>query len=119
MIYKTKINKIGALASAFSDEKMLILFGEGAPEELKDYCLSIDIQPVEEDVMKGDELLLGGESYKVTAVGEAVAQNLANLGHITLKFDGASTAELPGTLYLEQKELPKVLAGDWIQIKRS
>ncbi|MBS4162628.1 PTS sorbitol transporter subunit IIA, partial [Klebsiella pneumoniae] len=51
--------------------------------------------------------------------GEAVAQNLANLGHITLKFDGASTAELPGTLYLEQKELPKVLAGDWIQIKRS
>lgn len=98
---------------------MLILFGDGAPDELRDYCLSIDIQPVEGEFREGDQLLLGGESYKVTAVGEAVVQNLANLGHITLKFDGSRSAELPGTLYLEQKELPEVLAGDRIQIKRS
>ncbi|MED1740660.1 PTS glucitol/sorbitol transporter subunit IIA [Bacillus swezeyi] len=118
MLYETKINKIGALSSAFSDDNMLILFGDGAPDELKDYCLSIDIEPVEGDFREGDELLLGGESYRVTAVGEAVAKNLTSLGHITLKFDGSKSAELPGTLYLEQKELPEVLAGESIQIKR-
>ncbi|MPQ23891.1 PTS glucitol/sorbitol transporter subunit IIA [Bacillus paralicheniformis] len=119
MLYETKINRIGDQATAFSDEKMLILFGEGAPDELKDYCLSIDIKPVEGDFNEGDELILGGESYKITAVGGAVRQNLANLGHITLKFDGSASAELPGTLYLERKEqLPEVSAGDCIQVKR-
>ncbi|RCK12938.1 hypothetical protein DT075_06500 [Bacillus licheniformis] len=57
MLYETKINRIGAQAAAFSDEKMLILFGEGAPDELKDYCLSIDIKPVEGDFNEGDELI--------------------------------------------------------------
>ncbi|MFO6498860.1 MULTISPECIES: PTS glucitol/sorbitol transporter subunit IIA [Bacillus] len=118
MLYKTTVNKIGVLSSAFADENMLILFGEGAPEELVDYCLSIDINPVESDFKEGDELLLGGKSYKVTAVGGAVAQNLASLGHITLKFDGSHAAELPGTLYLEEKPLPEVLVGDTIQIQR-
>ncbi|MDA7025439.1 PTS glucitol/sorbitol transporter subunit IIA [Bacillus sp. CLL-7-23] len=118
MLFQTKINKIGAFASAFTEEKMLILFGDGAPEELKDYCLSIDVQPVEDSFKEGDELLVDGKSYKVTAVGDAVTNNLERLGHITLKFDGSQFAELPGTLYLEEKELPEVFVGDRIQIKR-
>ncbi len=34
--------------------------------------------------------------YRVTAVGSVATANLKQLGHITLNFDGAATAELPG-----------------------
>ncbi|MDI5790101.1 PTS glucitol/sorbitol transporter subunit IIA [Bacillus licheniformis] len=98
---------------------MLILFGEGAPDELKDYCLSIDIKPVEGDFNEGDELILGGESYKLQPLAEPFVK-LGESRAYYAKFDGSVSAELPGTLYLERKEqLPEVSAGDCIQVKDS
>lgn len=114
--YATKINEIGPSAEAFFGEKMLILFGENAPAELREFCLLIDINAVEDDINVGDTLQLGENTYKITAVGDAVRQNLAQLGHITLKFDGATEAELPGTLYLEDSEVTGVNAGAEIKI---
>ena len=114
--YETKINKIGPSVKEFLGEKMLILFGDNAPAELAEYCLLIDITDVEGEVKPGDTLLLGEREYNITAVGDAVKENLSSLGHITLKFDGAQTAELPGTLYLEDSEIADVNSGDPIQI---
>ena len=34
----------------------------------------------------------------MTAVGEVAEQNLRELGHITLRFDGHREAEFPGTV---------------------
>ncbi len=109
--YETKINKIGPSVKEFLGEKMLILFGDNAPAELAEYCLLIDITDVEGEVKPGDTLLLGEREYNITAVGDAVKENLSSLGHITLKFDGAQTAELPGTLYLEDSEIADVIPG--------
>ncbi|MDV8169566.1 PTS glucitol/sorbitol transporter subunit IIA, partial [Streptococcus pneumoniae] len=41
-MYKTLVKKIGEEAEAFKDEKMIILFGENAPEELVDFCYTIE-----------------------------------------------------------------------------
>lgn len=114
--YYTQINEIGPLVEAFLGEKMLILFGENAPAELAEYCLLIDVNNVEADIVSGDTLQLGDKEYKITAVGDAVKKNLSSLGHITLKFDGSQTPELPGTLYLEDNEITEVKSGDLIQI---
>jgi glucitol/sorbitol PTS system EIIA component len=114
--YKTQINKIGPSVEAFLEEKMLILFGQNAPAELAEFCLLIDVNHVEDNIEPGDTLQLGENLYKITAVGDAVKKNLSSLGHITLKFDGSQTPELPGTLYLEDHEIAEVRLGDSIQI---
>ncbi len=43
---------------------------------------------------------LNDKNYRVTAVGRVATANLRQLGHITLNFDGADIAELPGTVHL-------------------
>jgi len=114
--YKTRINKIGPAIEDFLGEKMLILFGENAPAELAEYCLLIDVKNVEGEIVPGDTLQLGEKEYHVTAVGDAVKKNLSSLGHITLKFDGSTFPELPGTLYLEESEIVLPKSGDLIQV---
>lgn len=118
VVYETKINKIGPLVSEFLGDKMLILFGENAPEELADYCLSIEVNPLQDDIQVGDRLVLGSKEYMITAVGDAVKKNLTTLGHITLKFDGATEVDLPGTLYLEDSGILEVVAGTELKICR-
>ncbi|MGM0792543.1 MAG: PTS glucitol/sorbitol transporter subunit IIA [Bacillota bacterium] len=114
--FETKINSIGPSVTEFLGEKMFILFGDNAPAELAEYCLLIDVKEVDGEIAAGDTLQIGSNEYKVTSVGDAVKQNLSSLGHITLKFDGSQTPELPGTLYLEDSEIQEVNAGDTIRI---
>ncbi|MED3822629.1 PTS glucitol/sorbitol transporter subunit IIA [Priestia flexa] len=114
--FDTQINHIGSSVTDFLGEKMLILFGANAPAELADYCLLIDVKEVEGDIEVRDTLQLGNNEYKITAVGDAVKKNLSSLGHITLKFDGSDTPDLPGTLYLEDLDITEVKSGDQIRI---
>ncbi|MBF0706049.1 PTS glucitol/sorbitol transporter subunit IIA [Alkalihalobacillus hwajinpoensis] len=114
--YETKINNIGSSVKAFLGDKMLILFGENAPAELADFCLSITVNEVENKIEVGDTLQIGERKYKITAIGEAVEKNLSSLGHITLNFDGSETPGLPGTLYLEETEIYEVNTGDIIKV---
>ena len=114
--YETKINNIGSSVEAILEEKMLILFGEDAPADLADFCLSITVNEVENEIKAGDTLQIGDSKYKVTAVGGAVEKNLSSLGHITLNFDGSKIPELPGTLYLEETEINEVNTGDILKV---
>lgn len=115
-LYKTKVINIGNEAEMFREEGMIILFGENAPESLSDYCYNIKVEPVAGEIEAGMELSIGSEKYSVTAVGSVVRKNLSELGHITIKFDGSREAELPGTLYVEDKALPEITIGEEIFI---
>lgn len=115
-VYQTQINQLGPSVSEFLGEKMFILFGANAPSELADYCLLIDVNEINGEIEKGDTLVLGTQQYTITAVGDVVKQNLGSLGHITLKFDGSKTAELPGTLHLEESNIEVPAAGTTLQI---
>jgi len=116
-LYETQIVDMGAEAEMFQAEGMMILFGEEVPEDLVNYAYIINVNPVEGTIEEGMTLTIGSESYKITAVGDVVNKNLSNLGHIALKFNGATEPELPGTLNLEEKELPQVEAGTTITIQ--
>ena len=115
-LYKTKVINIGNEAEMFREEGMIILFGENAPESLSDYCYNIKVEPVTGEIEAGMELSIGSEKYSVTAVGSVVRKNLSELGHITIKFDGSKEADLPGTLYVEDKALPEITIGEEIFI---
>ncbi len=115
-LYKTKVINIGNEAEMFREEGMIILFGENAPESLSDYCYNIKVEPVAGEIEAGMELSIGSEKYSVTAVGSVVRKNLSELGHITIKFDGSKEADLPGTLYVEDRALPEITIGEEISI---
>ncbi|SFG47479.1 PTS glucitol/sorbitol transporter subunit IIA [Sporolactobacillus nakayamae] len=116
-IYKTEIKSIGKLAKDFLQEKMLILFGNEAPDGLKDYCFGIDVKSVHDAIQTGQYLSIDDSRFKITAVGRLVQKNLADLGHITMRFDGSTKADLAGTLYLENKPIPNIDIGTQIAIE--
>lgn len=115
-MYKTEVVKIGKEANAFKAEKMAILFGDNAPQELADYCFVINKKQVKENITESHSLYVDGEEYKITKAGNAVTKNLNDLGHITLKFDGSIEAEQSGTLYLEDKTYD-IKIGSILEIK--
>ena len=118
IIYQTKVTDVGDLFNAFIDEKILIMFKDNAPEELLDYCIMHNESSLKEDIKPGDILAIGNEQYLITAVGEDAMENLDNLGHITIKFDGKNEAKLPGTIHVEGKAIVNVEVGTIIKVIR-
>lgn len=117
-IYKNKIKNIGSEVSAFEGEPMFILFGDNAPDTLKDFCYTVDIQPVSETIEVGHTVEIDGNEYKITAIGDVAEKNLVSLGHVTIVFDGSAEASLPGSIYVENLEVPKLSIGSEILIKK-
>ena len=113
----------------FLPYEMLIFFGETAPEELRTLSLIHNGTHLVAELAAGDYLKFSppstteevhpyrlttmGETrmmdmdtqqpqwYRLTAVGEKVNANLAELGHIVVHFDGATTANVAGAVSVE------------------
>lgn len=99
--YQVTITQIGAIAQEALADAMLILFKQGAPSDVADYCFIHSHDDLKQEVKVGDRLQLGEFSYAVTAVGEVASENLRQLGHISLFFDGEENAQFPGAIHLK------------------
>jgi glucitol/sorbitol PTS system EIIA component len=108
---------VGQHGSAFTEEKLIVLFQENAPEELAEYCVLHRGNYVADIIQANDVMVISGEDYKIVGVGDDVQTNLQNLGHITLRFDGSKEG-LGGSVYLEDTAVPTVQAGDVLWIYR-
>lgn len=104
--YQACFTFIGPLVSEFVDSNILVLFGESAPEELREFAVIHDGNSLVEPVAVNDSISIGENTYKVLAVGDVANTNLANLGHLVLKFNGNSEVEMPGDVCLEMKPIP-------------
>ncbi|SQI37264.1 PTS system glucitol/sorbitol-specific transporter subunit IIA [Leminorella richardii] len=100
-IWRAQISAVGKEAAGFLSEGRIILFSDQAPQDLIDYCLVHGGSSLTKPIAVGQHLELYGKVYPITAVGEVASQNLEQLGHITLQFDGATQPELPGTVHLD------------------
>lgn len=100
VIYQTTITRIGASAALALDDQMLITFSEGAPADLEEYCFIHCHGELHGELRVGLQFSLGAHRYPVTAVGSVAQENLRELGHVTLRFDGLSEAEFPGTVHV-------------------
>ena len=61
--------------------------------------------------------ILVDDAFTVLAVGDVANNNLENLGHLILKFNGETEPEMPGDVCLENKPLPKLVPGLLIRIE--
>jgi len=109
--YSATVTEIGPYVSEFVDHNILVFFGAEAPEELKEFAILHDGTELHAKLVVGDVLELNDFSYKILAVGEVANNNLENLGHLVVKFNGETEAEMPGDVCVEAKELPEIKAG--------
>lgn len=113
-ICEVKITGIGANAMDFVDDKLLILFSEQTGNGVEDFSIQITTPQLSRDVAKGDTLRFGDKEYAVTSVGDEAMETFRLLGHCTLRFDGNEVPVLPGTIHLDDADLPEVHIGDMI-----
>lgn len=116
-IYTTQVVEVGPEAEIFRAEDMFILFGSEAPDNLRSYCYIIDRVDVGGNIEPGQKLVIDGREYTITAVGSVAPQNLQSLGHISVVFNGATSADLDGTIYVEPLEIPLMTVGSEIAIQ--
>lgn len=114
--YNATITFIGPLAIEFLAEQIIVLFGQNAPEELAEFALLHDGESLVAPFGAGDTVTIGAQSFRILAVGEVANDNLANLGHLVLKFNGEPEVEMPGDVCLEAVPLPEVTVGTVITI---
>lgn len=106
--YYAVIHEVGPMVAELFPHGILIFFGETAPQELREVALVHNKTQLLSDLEAGDFLKVsppGGDQqicwYRLTAVGTMANTNLAELGHLVIHFDGASIANLPGTISVE------------------
>lgn len=115
-IYESKVKIVGESVGDFQEEDIFVTFGEKAPDTLKDHCYIIELAKVDGDIAVGQKVSINEKEYAITAIGNKAQQHLADLGHVTFAFTGETVAELPGTIYIEKSEVPKLEEGSVIKI---
>ncbi|HET8616663.1 MAG TPA: PTS glucitol/sorbitol transporter subunit IIA [Actinomycetales bacterium] len=116
--YATEVVAVGDLVPQFLEQGVLVLFGEQAPEELHEFSVLHRPGSALSGPEPGDVLVIGTTELPVLAVGDVVAENLLQLGHLDIKADGRDEAAMPGDLCVPQVALPRVAPGDQIRILR-
>ena len=116
IIYENEITKLGSNVHEFDDGGMFICFGPDVPDELKDYVYLVSVNEVARDLEAGMILKIDDNEYRITSVGNEVMDTLATLGHLTVRLSGETSPELPGTLYVEEAQVPKMDVGSKITI---
>lgn len=113
-LYSLLITAVGEYVEDYLQEQQLILFSDSVSDDIAMYCavhqgseLTVELSPGQ--IMKINETI-----YRVTAVGSVATENLKQLGHVTLSFDGAVIAELPGTVHLYGESPQSIHTGDRI-----
>ncbi len=99
-LYSLRITAVGEYVEYSLRELRLILFSDAVPDDIASYCAVHQASELTAELSPGQQMKLNDKNYRVTAVGRVATANLRQLGHITLNFDGADIAELPGTVHL-------------------
>ena len=113
-LYSLLITAVGEYVSQYLQEKKLILFSDKVPVDIAMYCAIHQGSESIAELSRGQMMKINSAVYRVTAVGSVATENLKQLGHITLSFDGAETAELPGTVHVAGEPTQLIQAGDQI-----
>lgn len=116
MVYKTNVLEIGSMVPAFAEEMLIVLFGTTAPNELRD--ISVIHEPEsnsQKNILKvGTRLEMGGQTYEVTAVGNAANANFDELGHVSIYFKDTDDL-LPGAISVQPSIFPDVKVSEVIK----
>ncbi|WP_048644754.1 PTS glucitol/sorbitol transporter subunit IIA [Nitratireductor soli] len=107
---KTRITAVGPEVAELAEGGVLILFADGAPEELAEVSVLHAAQegPASNAPSAGTPVRVGTVSAEITAMGDAAWNKVREIGHVVINFNGARTVERPGEICASAIE-PSVL----------
>ncbi len=112
-----RVTSIGEFATEFMEEGVLVFFATNAPEELQEHAVVHDsAHPLSADVVAGDTIRIGTERWEILAVGNVANENLRNLGHLVLKFNGRNEPEMRGDINVAEGNVPPIQPGLEVEI---
>ena len=114
--YATVVTQVGPLVQDFVEKGLLVFFGENAPAELHDFSVLHRPDVQSGGLSVGDVIVLDGHHFPILAVGSVANDNLVNLGHIDLKFNGQSTPPLAGDVCLPKTTPPNLRPGSSFRV---
>ena len=114
--YTTTVRSVGEMAAEFAAEGILVFFGPAAPEELHEFSVITDAATLTAPIEPGDRFEIGGDAFPITSVGENANANVAELGHLVVKFNGLEEPELPGDVSVAAVPSPTPAVGDQIRV---
>ena len=117
--YSLTITAIGSRAGDYLSRNIVVLFGEEASDELKEYALVHNHGPLSQPIEAGDALHIGERCIRVQAVGSVANDNLSELGHCVLKFNGSCKPDLEGDICLDAHYLPHLAPGSTLTFESS
>lgn len=116
VVLRSRVTEVGQEAPALIAGGFLILFGPQAPPELRAVSVIHRVELLAGELAAGQELRVGGTSYRITAVGPLANRNLQALGHLVVKFNGRDEPELPGDVCVEAGPAPAPVPGTLIEV---
>ncbi len=114
--YRASVQSIGEMAAEFAEEGILVFFGPDAPEELHEFAIITEAAALASPLEVGDEIQFDDVAFEILCVGPVANDNLANLGHLVVKFNGLTEPELPGDVGLPKVAAPRLEAGSTVTI---
>jgi PTS system glucitol/sorbitol-specific IIA component len=115
---KSVVKEVGALVPTFKDDKIVILFGPQAPQELREMAVIHEFESLTDEPLKvGGTIQFDDESFTLTAVGSLANKNLKELGHISIYFQEQLENVLPGSVFAAPHKFPEIKEGTIITIK--
>jgi PTS system glucitol/sorbitol-specific IIA component len=119
VVFSSVVTAVGPQVATFVEgHGILVFFGADAPAELHDFSALHEVQLAAGGPRAGDTIELGGRRIPVLAAGPVVESNLLTLGHIDLKANGATEAQLPGDVNLPPDSLEVPAPGATFRILR-
>lgn len=100
--FKADVVKQGDFISEVTDKQCLITFGVPVPNDLEPFCLSLDNITFTLDINVADIIYINNQKYTISALGTLANQSLKELGHISIYFDAATEALLPGSVHVSE-----------------
>ena len=111
-LFQTRIVAVGPDAPELAEGGVLILFGADAPPELAEVSVLHDpaVPPSETGPAAGAPIVVGPLSATITAVGPYAWKKVAEIGHVVINFNGATSADRPGEICATAVD-PEALVG--------
>jgi glucitol/sorbitol PTS system EIIA component len=115
--YETKVTKLGPVTKDFIEEGILVFFQTNVPDELAEIAILHTHDKLHQEVVAGDKLIIDDHPLTILCVGEVANQNLANLGHFVVKFNGLTQPEMPGDISVSSDAVvPHIAPGTIVKI---